>query len=218
MTNLSDKEQADLVKKFWNNWGRYIAVAILVGLLIGFGWRWWNEKQDSKRTQAGVLYNELLQSSVTSTGDPRDPDPAILAAFASEFPASPYRAFAELYVAKRAVIEGQYDKPKRSLTVVINSNTNPSLKDLARIRLVRLDLETGAPKQAAHLLDAMTDTSQWMQVLVSIERARTYQDLGDAAKAALSVDSAKQGFKELTNSDLPSWLLPKPAASHGAKA
>ena len=42
MSNLSNKEQADLVKAFWNDYGRWIAIAIIIGLVLGFGWRWHN--------------------------------------------------------------------------------------------------------------------------------------------------------------------------------
>ena len=49
MNNLSNKEQADLVKAFWNDYGRWISIAILIGLLVGFGWRWHNNHEQKQQ-------------------------------------------------------------------------------------------------------------------------------------------------------------------------
>ena len=58
--NMSDKEQIDMLKKWWTNYGKSILIAIIVGLLLGYGWNYYRTHQATTREQASLIYQKLL--------------------------------------------------------------------------------------------------------------------------------------------------------------
>ena len=182
MSHLSNKEQADLVKKFWRDYGRWISVAIVVGLLVGFGWRRYQDHRYQQQMSASTLYNNWLQSSVGSK-DPAAPGAALLQAFSQDHSASVYRALLELQSVRDLLLKKQWSAAEKRLQGIVARNHHPAVTNVARVRLARVLLVQHKAKQAVAVLAAVKTQSQLMQMLVAIEQSKAYKQLGSQKQA-----------------------------------
>lgn len=205
MSYLSNKEQADLVKAFWRDYGRWIAIAIVVGLLVGFGWRHYQQSRQQRQLAASVLYNDWLQSSVGSGGK-STPDAVLIKQFQSDFSSSVYRSLLELQVAADLMKQEKWGEAEAQLRGIVARNAHPSLTDLARIRLARVLI---AEKKSAAALTVLAQTkteSQLMKMLVSIELSRAYQLQGKQAEAHQAAADA-HALAKIKGIELHSYLF-----------
>jgi len=58
--DMTDREQIDMLKKWWKDYGQSIAIAIMVGLVLSFGWRYWRAHQQQQVEQASSLYQTMM--------------------------------------------------------------------------------------------------------------------------------------------------------------
>ena len=79
----TDQETIELIKQWWHDYGKYLAIAVFVGLAMGLIWHAWRQHQVNQIAQASRLYEQLLiadaraTSAVPATTAPT-PDMAIL--------------------------------------------------------------------------------------------------------------------------------------------
>lgn len=206
MNNLSNKEQADLVKAFWNDYGRWIAIAILVGLLAGFGWRWYSGHKQSQQIAASALYTDLLQSSLSGDGE-KAVDAVILGEFKQEYPNSTYRIFADMFAARQAVNKGQLKQAEMRLVSLLSSRANPALLDLVKLHLARVYLMESKNKKALITLNTISaKKADLMGLLANIERTKVYLALNQSAKAKQLMASVQAQAKS-NGVPLPGWVF-----------
>lgn len=205
MTYLSDKEQADLVKRFWNDYGRFIVLAIVAGLLLGFGWKWWKQRELNHQLAASALYAQYLSQN-PKTAEGKKVASAILKKLQSDYPDSTYRAFAESFGAKLAIEEKNKPLALKRYDVIIQSGAAPSLKNLARVRQARVLISMKKPKQALTVLKQVTDQADMMNMLVAIEQAKAYFALKQPRKA-MAAQAKARGLAKGVNLTLPAWLF-----------
>lgn len=205
MDNLSNKEQADLVKAFWRDYGRWILVAIIIGLLAGFGWRWYQGHEQQKKIAASALYNDMLQTSLVGANE-KPVNAAIMNDFKNHFPNSTYRVFAEFYMAHQQMKKGKFSAAEKNLRAVVASGANTALKDLARVRLARVLLEQKQPKAALQAVAKVNKkSSDLMGVLVDMVRYKAYVALNNKPKAA-ELLNALQAQAKSKGIDLPAYV------------
>jgi predicted negative regulator of RcsB-dependent stress response len=206
MNNLSNKEQADLVKAFWNNYGRWFSIAILIGLLVGFGWRWYNNHEQKQQMSASVLYSNLLQKTLASGGE-KPVDVAIMQQLKNDYPSSSYHMLAEMYLAGQDVSEGALQHAEKVLREAVHSGANSALIDLAKVRLARVFLAQLKPKEALQALGTPSENaSNFMRMLFEIEQSKAYLALGVKAKAQQLIDSVQAQAKS-AEIELPQWVF-----------
>ncbi len=130
---LTDEEQVDRLKNWWNENGTSIIVTIV--LVVGgvAGWRWYDAEKTSEMQAASQAYDSFLEA----TGDARA---AMAEHLASQFGDSSYATFTRLYSAREAVEAGDLDAAVEILRGIAGE-AHPLLQDIARIRLARLLIE-----------------------------------------------------------------------------
>lgn len=153
---LSDKEQTEIIKKWWRDYGRAIAVAIVVGLLIGFGWRYWYRHQIEKTERASQLYTKLQAVALRSQ---QNASQQITDELIKNYDKTPYAAMAALLSVKNDVRENHLDMALIRLHWVMENSSMPSLKQIARLRAARILLAQNHLKEALELLQALDDHS-----------------------------------------------------------
>jgi predicted negative regulator of RcsB-dependent stress response len=206
VSNLSNKEQADLVKAFWNDYGRWVAIAILVGLLFGTGWRWYGTHRQKQQVAASALYSDLLQSSLGG-GHEKALNAVIMKDFKDNYPSSAYRSFAEMLAARQDMDKSALDQAGVRLRSVVASGANSALVDLSRVRLARVLLAQSKPTEALQALDGVNKkSSDIMTMLVGIERAKAYIALKQPEKAQQLVASIQAQAKS-KGFEIPGWVL-----------
>ena len=95
------------VKDWWNRNGKPLLTGALLAGVVVLGWNTWHKYQNNQSQGASQLYQALLETSLTPTGQPDATKVAELAGkLKSEFGGTAYAQYGSLFVAKVAVESG----------------------------------------------------------------------------------------------------------------
>jgi predicted negative regulator of RcsB-dependent stress response len=148
---LDEREQWERVKGWLREQGPWMLASVaIVGLGLG-GWRYYQSSIEQRDLTAEARYQQVLNafSNNDLAGGVLIADQLI-----KDYPSSPYANQADLAAARIAVEIGKLDQAATRLERVLNSTRDRQLKDVARLRLARVQLAEGQPDTALHTLDA----------------------------------------------------------------
>lgn len=131
---LTDEEQLDKLKKWWEENGLMLVGAVVLSVAGVIGWNWYGDRQAAAVAGSSDLYVDYLRAE----GAERD---TIEATLASEYPESVYRAFILL---RNARAEAENENPEGALTALneaLSVVDDDKLADVIRIRIARVEQE-----------------------------------------------------------------------------
>lgn len=199
----TDDEQLAAFKDWWQRNGKPLVTGGLLALVVVFGWQAWQKYQGNQSQGASNLYQALLETTLTPSGQP---DTAKLAELSgklkSEFGGSAYAQYASLFVAKVAVESGKLDDAAAELKSVMDKPADATLGEIARQRLARVLAAQNKADEALKLLDGDADKAFLASreelkgdLLVQLGRSADAHSAYEKAKAALSDDAAIGGLQ-----------------------
>ncbi|KMT56300.1 YfgM family protein [Pseudomonas fildesensis] len=199
MSSTDDDQLADF-KDWWQRNGKPLVTGGLLALVVVFGWQAWHKYQANQSQGASILYQQLLETTLTPDGKP---DPARVADLASklknEFGGSTYAQYGSLFVAKVAVDTGKLDDAANELKAIADK---PTLGEIARQRLAQVLAAQNKTDEALKLLDGDADkafvaTREELKgdLLVQLGRTDEANAAYKKAKAALSDEAAVGGLQ-----------------------
>lgn len=148
---LSESEQWELVKR----WIRENAIWIVGGVALGVaglaGWRIWLERIERMAHEASGRYEQALEAFAR---EDRTRGFTIVDELRRDQKASPYADQADLLAARIHVDLREFDKAVERLQRVMNDSKDDELRQVARGRLARVQIQRGNPDQALALLPA----------------------------------------------------------------
>lgn len=188
----SDKEQIEMIKTWWKNYGKFLLIAVGVGLLIGFGWRYYHRYETQHSEQASMIYEKMMGQVAAGQID----QAGLLAKdLKTNFANTPYAGLAAMAEAKRAVDAKKLTDAITALQWVIkNSNLKP-IKQIARLRAARVQIAMKQPKAALTLLSVIEDKTY--QPMIEEVRGQAYWAMGDMTKARAALEAAKTGYQAI---------------------
>lgn len=146
---ISDKEQQQIVRFWWQRYGYYIVLLLLIFVATSFGWLYWQRYQHVHLEHASIIYVQMLAALEQKKGDE-------LKLFGDnlikKYSRSTYASLAALILAKHAVQAGDLKAAEEKLKFVINDSPSNALRQLARIRIARILIELKKPQEALDLL------------------------------------------------------------------
>ncbi len=147
--HLSEEEQVEALKKWWKENGKSVVAGLVLGLGGVFGWQYWSQQQQLVAEQASLQFEQLAQSVQAASPLAVNQAEALI----NNHQDSTYAVFAALELAKVKV--GQNDIPGAiaQLQWVVDNSADPSLQQIARLRMARLMLESGELDKAAALIN-----------------------------------------------------------------
>ena len=153
----TEEEQVEALQAWWKENGKsMIAGAILGGVLI-VGWDFWKGHQQTQSIEASVLYEQLLDFDEAEKYAEMDTKSLELI---KQFPASHYARYATLMQAKVKINTGDLVAAKTILQDLLQQK-DPEIKNVARIRLIRLMLATKEYEKGLQLIsEADASTTQ----------------------------------------------------------
>ncbi|MCK5924557.1 MAG: tetratricopeptide repeat protein [Methylococcales bacterium] len=153
----TEEEQVEALQAWWKENGKcMIAGAILGGVLI-VGWDFWKDHQQDQSLEASVLYEQLLAFDEDEKYTEADKKSLELI---KQFPASHYARYAALMQAKIKINSGDIATAKTILQDLLPQK-DAEIKNVARIRLIRLMLATKEYEQGLQLIsEADASTTQ----------------------------------------------------------
>ena len=202
MSSTEDEHVAEL-KEWWSRNGKPLVTGGLLALVIVFGWQAFHKYQGNQSQGASMLYQQLLETTLTPDGKP---DAARVSDLArklnSEFGGSAYAQYGSLFVAKVAVDSGKLDDAASELKAIVDKPANPALGEIARQRLAQVLGAQNKADEALKLLEGDTDkaflaTREELKgdLLVQLGRTDEASAAYQKAKAALSDEAAVGGLQ-----------------------
>lgn len=197
--NVTEQEQLDQVKHWWESYGKPVMLGAAIGLVLIGGYQWYRSDREEKALAASAKYQQMLAIDADQT--------AALAKAADElrasYPASPYAVLAAMLKARALLADGDAKAAGESLQWASDHATNERLADLARLRLTQLAIDGGNNERARTLIDA--GMAQGSDSPLYWRYAELRGDLlaatGDPAGAATAyqqaIDNADRGAREL---------------------
>lgn len=141
--NATDREQIESLKQWWHDYGKAITIAVVIGLLIGVGWRYWSRYNANRHNAASQLYMQMFSALGQKQSGVADQYAKQLK---SQYTQSPYAALAGMLQAKQAVAKADYHTAVSDLHWVVSNSKVVAFQDIARVREARVLLQE---KQAA---------------------------------------------------------------------
>lgn len=189
MNAYTETEQLELLKKWWDEYGTAAIVGIIIALVLGFGWRYWQQHREQKLAHVSMRYEQLLTNVVNGNSDAVENNANRLI---ERYPHTPYTQLAALQLARQDVYQNKFPNAEEKLQWVMKHGDNSALREVARLRLARVYL-TG--NQAQKALDILGDTDDKAYQPIALElKGDVYTVLGKVAQAR---DAYQQALKAL---------------------
>ena len=152
---LSEEEQLDRLKTWWRQNGASLMISAALALAAVIGWRWY----DGARTDARQAASELYEAYLAAAGQERD---ALAARLDESAAGTAYQAFSLMHRAKEAVAADEIDAAAALLRQAAAADMPTPLKDLAHMRLARLQHQQGDSEAALATLAAVrSEGARW---------------------------------------------------------
>ena len=147
----TEEEQIEALKKWWSDNGWSLVGGVVIGLGAIFGWRGWQNHQAQQAEAASDIYADLV---VEMREHRFEPARKFAEQLIQDYDSTSYALFATLMLAKIETEAGNTEAAIKHLQTVMNETGEDALKQIARVRLARLLLDSGKPDEALALLEA----------------------------------------------------------------
>lgn len=182
---VSDDEQVEEIKKWWRENAKSIIGGIAIGLAVVLGWQYWTAHKSTQAERASAHYAALLQAvEKQDTAQAQQQGQVLL----EDFPRSAYTVLASLELARLAAEASDNATAGQRLHWIIDHAWQDDIKDIARLRLVRVLLAETRYDEAAARLNEIANPN------LTAEREELRGDLylarNEPAKARAAYESA----------------------------
>jgi predicted negative regulator of RcsB-dependent stress response len=200
---MTEEEQIAQMKDWWQRNGKPLLTGGALALAIVVGWQAWQQYQTNQAQGGGALYQQLLETTLTPTGQPYAGKVTELAdKLKSEYGGSAYAQYAGLFVAKVAVDNAKLDDAVAELKPLVDKPADATIGELARQRLARVLAAQGKTEEGLKLLEGQADKA-WQasreelkgDLLVQLGRSDEAHAAYQKAKDSLSEDAAVGGLQ-----------------------
>ncbi len=203
---VSEKEQIESIRKWWHSNGKFILIAVVVGLSLGFGWKYWHQLQLRRDENAAMIYQSIIQADSQNNIKTAQGGAKLLV---DQFPKTPYASLAALLSAKEFVSQANYADALTQLNWVIAHSDQPRLQQIARISAARILLSQNHPAEAMKTVSVVND--KYFAPLVAWVKGDIYTQQGDAKNAQANYAIAKDAFAQFPPAaNLLNQLLAQP--------
>jgi len=136
---LTDDDRVMIIRKWWDANGTTLIVTVLLAIAAVIGWRWYTNYVESRDMTASAMYQQYLEAR--QRGAKPEEVATILATLDKDYTSSSYRTFALFYRSYDAVVADDLPKATEYLETVIKDASDAHLRDIARLRLARLQVQ-----------------------------------------------------------------------------
>ena len=184
---LSEEEQVARMKSWWDENGTSLLVAVVVGIAAVGGWQWYASQSAEENFAAARSYAEFQSAE----GAERD---SLAASITEQFSGTAYHVFVLFDEARVAVEVGDLAAAETALSAALASADDDLLKDLAKIRLAKVQQGLDRSQQALDTLASIKGAGYraWaLETQGDIHAAR-----GDIAAAHAAYEAAVASLGE----------------------
>ena len=139
--DLEEQEQLDQIKHFWKKYGNLISWVLIVILGAYAAWNGYQYWQRDQAAKAAVLFDEVERSA--TAGDLARVQRS-LADIKDKYSGTLFAHQASLLAAKFLSAQGKSVEAQAALKWVVGAAPEPAYRDIARLRLSALLLDSGS--------------------------------------------------------------------------
>ena len=185
-------EQGEVVKKWLQENGSAIVMGLVIAFGGLFGFKWWQNWQETNRQAASTEY-EVMGQLLAS--DQLDAAMANFQSLQDDHGKSPYASMAALQMARARMEVNQPDLAISLLEYVVGSGYPQAMRVVARERLARVLLDQGRAEEALVTLDGATDITGF-EARYSEVRGDILFDLGRTDEAVAAYQESLEALEE----------------------
>ena len=184
----TEEEQVAAIKRWWKENGASTIIGIVVGVIIIGGWNFWQTYTQDKANQASALYEELLASD---SNEKIESVEKITERITEQYGSTAYATYAALLLAKTKVQQGEVESAKSILEKQMKVADSAELRNVARIRLVKLMLATDENEKGLQTIaEVDQSSSQGFSASYDELTGDLYLQLGRLGEARTAYQSA----------------------------
>jgi len=147
---LSEKEQIQQIRGWWNEHGAYIIAGLVIGVMGLTAWNYWQNFKTTRAENASVEYQSLVMAV---DGGDAEAAGRHLETLRADYPMTPYLAQGRLMMARMAAEGNDLTTAAEQLRSAIDETGDSELGHVARTRLARVLLATGDTEGALAVLE-----------------------------------------------------------------
>lgn len=194
---MTEQEQIELLKSWVKQYSLVILAGVAAASIAIFGWHTWQERQTRILSHASAIYDEMLTARAQNNGETTLVQAQKLY---DHYPKTVYGQFAALMLARDSAHKKNYPQAETQLNWVLNNSGTSSIRQIARLRLARVQLAEKQPAKSIETLSKIDDAS--FNGLINEER-------GDALFAMNKTKEARESYQQALN-DLPNADVVRP--------
>lgn len=178
---LTDEEQAERLKRWWDNNGTALIVGLL--LVVGgvVGWRYYQSHMADQADAASTAFSDYVEARAAA-----EPTGEYVAVLDADFAGSAYHVFSLLYRAADQVEEEDWEEALAFLERAVELADAAELRDLARYRVAKV----------LYQLDRLDDcATQLAQIRSSGLQSQVAELSGDLHVARGDADAAREAYQ-----------------------
>lgn len=150
MSDLTDEQQVERLKAWWQENGRSLMFIIGIGIVGAIGWLKWQDGQRVESESASVLYEAAMAAADRN-------DTIVLGQrldeLTEEYGESSYATLGVMRLAAILLANGEADEAKVQLEALLKAQKDSELAPLIAFRLARIELYLGNAEAAMTVLD-----------------------------------------------------------------
>ena len=196
--HITEEEQIEALKRWWDENGKQVVLAIVLTVGGYFGWQAWTDYVEEKTAAASLVYQEMLDhiSDVTA-GDVVDTDKQVEISQLAEtlkqdYSNTQYAFYAALIKAKLAVEGTDLSAAAVELQWAMDNAGETVSENIARLRLARVEAAAGNLDKALQLVQGV-DAGE-LKSAFDEAKGDFYQLQGNAAAAYTAYEAAMMGI------------------------
>ena len=194
----TEEEQVAALKRWWKQNGTSTITGVIVGIALLAGWNFYQSYKQDRANQASGLYQELLTSASSNNVESTE---KLSERITQQYGSTAYATFANLILAKTKVEKDDLDGAKLIFEKIIAEADSVELKNVARLRLVKI-------------LQAKGENEQGLQVIAQADKSgmtgfsASYNELkGDLYVALDRLGEARTAYESALREGSKSRLL-----------
>jgi len=145
----TENEQVDVLRRFFAENGKALAVGVVLGIIALGGWRYWQSHQDKAMAEASASFQQA--TNAMAAGDGKTQNISELEKFAQSNNNN-YGVFAALQLADHFVDAKDFANADKQLTQALSQTKDENLLSLVNFRLARVQIQENQLDQALKTL------------------------------------------------------------------
>ncbi len=135
MDDLSEKEQIESIRAWWDEYGNYVIGGVVIGALLLFGWNYYKTSKANAEIGASVLYDELADH--VAEGRVAEAE-RVAGDLDGTYPDSGYAVQGKLAMARLYMDNNRDADAAAVLRDLMEQRSSPAFAAIARLRLAKI--------------------------------------------------------------------------------